>query len=123
MATLVKEHAEQFGDRQVKPHIICRELAKFKGKVTMVRPKSAAGRAKHGSIYIGVCAGDPRTALPADIATLEAETGLMIGAALAELVPPAAKGSKTAVQTKTTASKTATKVVAKASDGTKKSAT
>lgn len=72
---LVKEYNAKFGERVIAPHVVCRELAGTEGVFTY-RPKRKSGRAEYGTIFCGVCVGEPKQIVPGDLDEIATKTGL-----------------------------------------------
>ena len=72
---LVKDHNAKFGERVIAPNVVCRELSAMKG-VSTRRPKTVSGRAEYGTVYCGVCVGEPRQVIPGELDDLAEKTGL-----------------------------------------------
>jgi P4 family phage/plasmid primase-like protien len=103
---LVRDHNAKFGERVVAPHVVCRELAAMKGVFTR-RPTTVSGRAEYGTVYCGVCVGEPRPVFPGELDELAEKTGIGgLASTAAGTAVHSAKKSKKATVKKTKAKKT-----------------
>jgi hypothetical protein len=111
--TEVKNHNAKYGDR-LAGHVVCREVAKLPG-VFSRRPATAGGREAFGTVYVGVCLGDPRKWLPDDVDELAEATHLDLAADLAEIAAgPSGEGTKAPGSGKAAKSKAAKSKTGKA---------
>ena len=96
---LVRDYAAKYGERVIAANVVCRELAAMKG-VSTRRPTTVSGRTDYGTIFCGVCVGEPKTVIPGELDEFAKKTGLQELASGPAAGPPGGAAAKKAKTTK-----------------------